>query len=91
MNIVSTTGYGDMVAYNDTERVALILLINLGDALFAVAFGLLAGLTMKTSSYTDAEKVFNKMDSVLTFLKKFKIEEEIKRKITNFYSYSWSL
>jgi len=91
MNIVSSTGYGDMVAYNDTERVALIILINLGDALFAVAFGLLAGLTMKTSTSSDAEKVYNKMDSILAFLKKFKIEQEIKAKITNFYSYSWSL
>jgi hypothetical protein len=33
-----------MVALNDIERVAVMLIINVGDALFAFAFGLLASI-----------------------------------------------
>jgi hypothetical protein len=31
-----------MVAMNDLERIIVMLIINIGDALFAFAFGLLA-------------------------------------------------
>ena len=46
MNIVSSVGYGDMYARNDLERIYIVFMMNLGDALFAVAFGLLAAITM---------------------------------------------
>lgn len=40
----------------------MIVLINLGDVLFTTAFGLLAGLTMKSQRESDAEKLYIKME-----------------------------
>jgi len=44
MNVVCGVGYGDMFATTNTERIVTIVLILLGDALFAVAFGLIAAI-----------------------------------------------
>jgi len=44
MNIVTSVGYGDMFGTTDTERVATSIIIMIGDALFAVAFGLMASI-----------------------------------------------
>jgi hypothetical protein len=44
MNIVTSVGYGDMHGANDTERILTCVIILTGDALFAVAFGMMASL-----------------------------------------------
>jgi hypothetical protein len=44
MNIVTSVGYGDMFGTNDTERMMTALIILIGDALFAVAFGMMASM-----------------------------------------------
>lgn len=41
---VTGVGYPDMIAYNNIEKIIFILIINLGDALFAIAFGMIADL-----------------------------------------------
>ena len=41
MNITSTTGYSEMRIYNNLERVFFILMIFVGDILFAIAFGMM--------------------------------------------------
>lgn len=64
MNIVSSVGYGDMYARNDLERIYVVFMMNLGDALFAVAFGLLAAITMNKVQQSEADRFFNKMKSV---------------------------
>ena len=33
-----------MITYNNLERVCIILIINMGDTLFAFAFGLIANI-----------------------------------------------
>src|SRR5207247_1499050 len=76
---------------NTLEFTIMVILINLGDVLLTVSFGLLSGITMKTSNETEAEKAYNKMDDVLRYLSEYSIDEDIKKKIRNFYSYSWSL
>jgi hypothetical protein len=47
MNIVTSVGYGDMYGTTDTERVVTCLIILTGDALFAVAFGMMVNLAAK--------------------------------------------
>ncbi len=54
MNIVATVGYGDMFTMTDVERLFVVFLINTGDALFAVAFGLIAALSMEASQNSEA-------------------------------------
>ena len=44
MNVVWGVGYGDMFAVTNTERLVTCVLIIMGDALFAVAFGLIAAI-----------------------------------------------
>ena len=79
------------IAKNTLEFTIMVLLINLGDALLTISFGLLSGITMKTSTETQAEKAYNKMDDVLRYLNEYNIDEDIKTNIRNFYSYAWSL
>lgn len=44
IKIVTGVGQGDMIAYNDIERIAFCLIINIGDAFFAICFGLISQL-----------------------------------------------
>jgi len=43
---VSKVGHGDFFAMNDVERIFIILMINVADVLFALAFGLVAAINM---------------------------------------------
>ena len=42
LNVATSVGYGDMFPVTDTERIFFCLMINAGDVLFALAFGLIA-------------------------------------------------
>jgi Ion channel len=42
IKIVTGVGQGDMIAYNNLERIVFIIIINIGDALFAISLGLIA-------------------------------------------------
>lgn len=46
MKIVTGVGQSDMITYNDLERVCFLLIINVGDSLFAFAFGLIASIQL---------------------------------------------
>lgn len=78
MNIVTSVGYGDMHGTNDTERIATCLIIMTGDALFAVAFGMMASLAAKnttelrnyTNEITAAEDFLNENEVPPAFLER---------------------
>jgi hypothetical protein len=42
MNIATTTGFPEQIIYNPYERIVFILVIYIGDGLFALAFGMMA-------------------------------------------------
>jgi hypothetical protein len=42
MIIASTTGYKEMIVYNNSERLFFILFIYLGNAMMAIGFGMMA-------------------------------------------------
>jgi hypothetical protein len=54
MNIVTSVGYGDMFGTTDNERLTTCLIILTGDALFAVAFGMMASLAEGNKSELSA-------------------------------------
>ena len=91
MNVVSTVGYGDMFPMTDVERMYIIFLINMGDALFAVAFGLIAGITMQASKNKSTEIFFKKMHSIKELLSQNGGDATQKSKVEQFFAYSWHL
>lgn len=91
MNVVSTVGYGDMFPMTDVERIFFIFLINSGDALFAVAFGLIAGITMQASKNKSTEAFFKKMHSIKELLTQNGGDPAQKSKVEQFFAYSWHL
>ena len=54
-NVVCSVGYGVMFPMTDIERVVFTVMITIGDLLFALAFGLIARLTLQIS-LTDETK-----------------------------------
>ena len=90
INIVATVGYGDMFPMTDAERLFFVFLINLGDAVFAVAFGLIAGITMQASK-SEVMENFSKMHSIKELLKQNQGEHSQKVKVEQFFAYSWHL
>jgi len=61
LNVVTSVGYGDMYPVTNLERIFFILMINAGDVLFALAFGLIAQITMQKSQSNENEKFVQKM------------------------------
>jgi hypothetical protein len=45
MSIASTTGYSELIVYNDYERMFWIFVVYVGNALFAIGFGMMANST----------------------------------------------
>jgi CRP-like cAMP-binding protein len=91
MNVVATVGYGDMFPMTDNERLFFVFLINMGDALFAVAFGLIAGITMQASKNRDSEEFFNKLQSIKDLLKQNGGDQSQRIKVEQYFAYSWHL
>lgn len=91
MNVVSTVGYGDMFPMTDVERIFIILLINSGDALFAVAFGLIAGITLQASNNKSTDVFFKKMYSIKELITQNGGDQTHKLKVEQFFAYSWHL
>ena len=57
-----------MIAYNNLERVIFMLIINTGDALFAIAFGLIAEVQMHISRSSEFQHYLSKMKQIEHFL-----------------------
>jgi hypothetical protein len=73
INVVTSVGYGDMMPYTDTERIFFVVMINAGDVLFAVAFGLIAQITMRSAEGNETNQFIDKMVQSERFMDEFKI------------------
>jgi len=91
MNVVSTVGYGDMFPMTDIERMFIVFLINSGDLIFAVAFGLIAGITMQASNNKSTEVFFKKMYSIKELINQNRGDDAQKSKVEQYFAYSWHL
>jgi len=56
IKIVTGVGQSDMITYNNLERVCFMIIINIGDTLFAFAFGLIASIQMHISNHNEFQK-----------------------------------
>jgi len=91
MNVVSTVGYGDMFPMTDVERIFIIFLINSGDLIFAVAFGLIAGITMQASNNKNTEVFFKKMYNIKELISQNHGDATQESKVEQYFAYSWHL
>lgn len=66
MNIATTTGFSEMMIYNNYERALMIMFVYFGDALFALVFGWFAA-NSKTlpEKYDYIFERIRKMDKIL--------------------------
>jgi hypothetical protein len=89
MNIVTSVGYGDMFGTTDTERITICLIILTGDALFAVAFGMMASIAAGQES--EVNTYLNDLKDKYSFLTGCNITEQLRTRLENFYAYKWAL
>lgn len=75
IKIVTGVGQSDMIAYNNLERIVFILIINVGDALFAIAFGLIAEVQMHIFENSEFQQYLQKMKEIEKFLSNVNAEE----------------
>jgi len=87
IKIVTGLGQSDMIAYNDLERICFILIINLGDAVFAMTFGLIAQIQMHISENSHFQQYVQKMKEVETFLNFVQAQSQQKKRIEQYFSY----
>ena len=57
-----------MITYNNFERICYNFIINIGDTLFAFAFGLIASIQMHLSKNSEFQQFLRKMKQVDEFL-----------------------
>lgn len=79
-----------MMPSTDIERIFFVLLINAGDVLFALAFGLIAQITMR-SRMEENEAVMFIDQMILTerTMDEFKSSESLKSRVEKFQAFSF--
>ena len=85
LSLVTTTGYPELIVYNDYERLIFVLFVYLGDALFALILGWYA-----SNSTTIPEKynyVFGKIRKMDYILEDGRIPPKTRKKIENYFAY----
>lgn len=87
IKIVTGLGQSDMIAYNDLERICFILIINLGDAVFAITFGLIAQVQMHISENSQFQQYVQKIKEIETFLNFVNAKPSQRSRIEQYYSY----
>ena len=78
-----------MLTYNDIERVAFLFIINIGDALFAFAFGLIASIQLQISENNEYHLFINKMKGIEEFLTQVCAGESQRKRVEAFFAYSF--
>lgn len=85
MNVATTAGYPELKIYNNYERVVFIVMVYIGDALFALILGWYA-----SNSSTLPEKyhyVFERIRKMDFILEEGRIPGKIRKKIENYFAY----
>ena len=83
MNIATTTGYPELIIYNNYERIILILCIYFGDALFASLLGWYSAHTDMLDRYNGMFDKIRKIDSIV----QKETPKNIRFKVESYFKY----
>ena len=83
MNISTTTGYPELIVYNNYERIVLILCVYFGDALFASLLGWYSAHTDVADRYNGMFDHIRKIDSIV----QKQTPKVIKHKVESYFKY----
>jgi hypothetical protein len=85
MNIVTSVGYGDMFGTTNTERVTTMFIILTGDALFAVAFGMMASITETEDS--ESKKYHDEVNEIRDLFTSSNVPKTLLNRMERYYAY----
>lgn len=85
LSIATTTGYPELIIYNDYERVVFIIMVYIGDALFALILGWYAA---NASALPEKfNYVFDRMKRMDYILTEGRVPPKTRKKIEKYFSY----
>jgi hypothetical protein len=85
MSLATTTGYPEHIAQNNTERVIYIIFIYIGDAFFAMAFGMMAS---NSEMFPEKfQELFDNIRKINILLMEKTIPESIRKRIEIYFAY----
>ena len=64
-----------MIAYNNLERIVFMLIINIGDILFAFAFSLIASIQFHIAESNEFQVYLAKIKRIEEFLEAIKVDD----------------
>ena len=85
LSIATTTGYPELIVYNDYERLIFILLVYLGDAVFALILGWYS--SNSTALPEKYNYVFERIRKMEYILQEKRIPHKIRTKVENYFAY----
>ena len=84
---MTTVGYGDITPARSAEYVLSIIIMLMGDSLYAFIIGSIASLL--SSIQAAKNRHWERIDSVTEFLRQRQVPAEIDAKVRSYYEYVW--
>lgn len=89
LNVVTSVGYGDMFPVTDKERIFFVVMMNVGDVLFALAFGLIAQITMQKSEGDATQSFIERMFETEQLLAEYNVAHSQKQRVEEYFAYAF--
>ena len=85
LNIATSTGFYEQITYNDTEKIIFIVFVYIGDALFAMGFGLMAS----TSELFQENflEIFDNIKKINKVIKQSSIQPSLKQRVEQYFAF----
>jgi len=87
INVVSSVGSGDMFPVTDIGRVFFTLLMTVGDVFFALAFGMIASISLRNKESDETEQIISKMLEVNAFLNTNNVTEAQRERVEQYLGF----
>jgi voltage-gated potassium channel len=89
LSFVSTVAYGDQKPFSTGERLTTILAVLAGDALFGVAFGMMAELAI--SAETKYSSYLKELRNAMDYLAQYQLSSSLITRLEQYFAYRWAI